>query len=248
MPVGRAARRGFPGCFTSFFPSGSSSVFSNFKRRLRNIFITGVLITLPIALTFFILRFLYRRLDALSPVFTDLLIRAGAPIPEGYRIPFLGVVITLVIVYLVGVLTTNIFGKRLLHLWERLVEKIPFVRQIYSGTKQVVISFANADTSAFNRVVLIEFPRRGVQAIGFVTGVTKGEVQNKTGDEVLNVFVPTTPNPTSGFLIFAPHSEVKDISMTIEEGVKYVISGGIVDNQAHPFVKAEAPVAKELES
>jgi len=223
-------------------------VLSDFKRRLRNIFITGVLITLPIALTFFILRFLYRRLDALAPLFTDLLIRAGAPIPEGYRIPFLGVGITLLIVYLVGVLTTNIFGKRLLHLWERLVQKIPFVRQIYSGTKQVMISFANADTSAFNRVVLIEFPRRGVQAIGFVTGVTKGEVQRKTGDQVINVFVPTTPNPTSGFLIFAPPSEVKDISMSIEDGVKYVISGGIVDNQIHPFVRADDNSSREQAS
>ncbi len=223
-------------------------MFSNFKRRLRNIFITGVLITLPIALTFFILRFIYRRLDALAPVFTELLIRAGAPIPEGFRIPFLGVIITLLIIYLVGVLTTNIFGSRLLHLWEQLVGKIPFVRQIYNGTKQVMVSFANADTSAFNRVVLIEFPRRGVQAIGFVTGVTKGEVQRKTGEEVINVFVPTTPNPTSGFLIFAPHDEVKDISMSIEDGVKYVISGGIVDNQPHPHVKAAEPTGQERES
>jgi uncharacterized membrane protein len=92
-----------------------------------------------------------------------------------------------------------------------------------------VVSFAHADTTSFNRVVLIEFPRRGINAIGFVTGETKGEVQKLTAHNVLNVFVPTTPNPTSGFLVFAPPDEVRDISMTIEEGVKYVISGGIVD-------------------
>jgi uncharacterized membrane protein len=204
-------------------------VFKNAKRRLRNIFITGLLITLPIALTWFILKFLFKNLDALAPVFTDLLIKMNVPIPEGYRIPFLGVAMTLLTILLIGMFATNIFGKRLVHLGERIVEKIPFVRRIYSGTKQVVVSFAHADTAAFNRVVLIEFPRRGISALGFVTGETQGEVQRLTANNVINVFVPTTPNPTSGFLVFAPPEEVRDVSMTIEEGVKYVISGGIVD-------------------
>jgi len=119
------------------------------------------LITLPIFITIFILKFLYKHLDALSPLFTALLIKAGAPIPEGYRIPFLGVTMTLIIIVLVGMFTTNIFGKRLVHLGETLVEKIPFVRRIYGGTKQVISSFVHADTSAFNQVVLIEFPRLG---------------------------------------------------------------------------------------
>lgn len=225
-------------------------MLNRIQRRFRNIFVTGLLITLPIFITIFILKFLYKHLDALSPLFTALLIKAGAPIPEGYRIPFLGVTMTLIIIVLVGMFTTNIFGKRLVHLGETLVEKIPFVRRIYGGTKQVISSFVHADTSAFNQVVLIEFPRRGVHAIGFVTGDTRGEVQSKTGDNMINVFVPTTPNPTSGFLIFAPPEEVQEISMTIEEGVKYVISGGIVDPQADspqvPQVK-EADV-KELKS
>ena len=113
-------------------------MFKNFNRRLRNIFLTGFLITLPIALTIFILSFLFKSLDALSPVFTHWLILLGAPIPEGYRIPFLGVVMTFVIVFLVGAVTTNIFGKKILHLWEEIIGKIPFVRRIYKGTKQVV--------------------------------------------------------------------------------------------------------------
>ncbi|MFQ5451926.1 MAG: DUF502 domain-containing protein [Nitrospinaceae bacterium] len=209
-------------------------MFSKIKRRIRNIFITGLLITLPIAITFFILKFLYQNLDALAPLFTNLLIQAGAPIPEGYRIPFLGVIITLLIIFLVGVFTTNIFGKELLHLGERIVEKIPIVRKIYKGSKQVVTSFADADTGSFKKVVLIEFPRRGVHALGFVTGETRGEVQENTAENVLNVFVPTTPNPTSGFLVFAPRDEVEEIAMSIEDGVKYIISGGIVDNQGPP--------------
>jgi uncharacterized membrane protein len=223
-------------------------VFSRIKRRIRTIFITGLLITLPIAITFFILKFLFLNLDALSPVFTDLLIQAGAPIPEGFRIPFLGFAMTFLIILVVGILTTNIFGKQVVHLGETLVEKIPFVRRIYSGTKQVVTAFANADTDSFKKVVLIEFPRKGIHAIGFVTGESRGEVQEHTNGTYINVFVPTTPNPTSGFLVFAPPEEVQEIAMSIEDGVKYVISGGIVDNQTHdlpPLPHSEN--AKEIE-
>jgi uncharacterized membrane protein len=203
-------------------------VITRFQRRVRNVFITGLLITLPIALTWFILQFLLKNFDALSPVFTNILIQLGAPIPEGYRIPFLGLVVTLLIVLMVGWFTTNFFGKKLFKIGETVIGKIPFVRRIYTGTKQVVLSIAEADTTAFRKVVLLEFPRRGLLAIGFVTGETRGEVQQMTQENMLNVFVPTMPNPTSGFLIFSPPEELTEVSMTIEEGIKYVVSGGIV--------------------
>jgi len=206
-------------------------MFKKLQRRIRNIFITGLLITLPIALTYFILQFLFKNLDALSPVFTKILIDMGAPIPEGYRIPALGLVITLLIVLAVGWFTTNFFGKQMINLGESIVEKIPFVRKIYKGSKQVVQSIAHADTTAFRKVVLLEFPRRGMLAIGFVTGSARGEVQEHTREDVLNVFVPTMPNPTSGFLVFAPPEELTEIDMSIEDGIKYVVSGGIVDTE-----------------
>ena len=206
-------------------------MFKKLQRRIRNIFITGLLITLPIALTYFILQFLFKNLDALSPVFTQVLIDMGAPIPEGYRIPALGLVITLLIVLAVGWFTTNFFGKQMINLGESLVEKIPFVRKIYKGSKQVVQSIAHADTTAFRKVVLLEFPRRGMLAIGFVTGSARGEVQEYTREDVLNVFVPTMPNPTSGFLVFAPPEDLTEIDMSIEDGIKYVVSGGIVDTE-----------------
>ena len=209
------------------------------QRRIRNVFITGLLITLPIALTYFILQFLFKNLDALSPVFTKVLIDLGAPIPEGYRIPALGLVITLLIVLAVGWFTTNFFGKRLILLGENIVGKIPFVRRIYKGSKQVVQSIAHADTRAFRKVVLIEFPRRGMLAIGFVTGEARGEVQKNTCDDVLNVFVPTMPNPTSGFLVFAPPEELTEIDMSIEDGVKYVVSGGIVTTERLKITEAK---------
>jgi len=214
-------------------------VFKNFQRRIRNVFITGLLITLPIALTWFILQFLLNNFDALSPVFTNLLIQLGAPIPEGYRIPFLGLVVTLLIVLIVGWLTTNFFGNKVFQIGELLIEKIPFVRRIYKGSKQVVSSIAEADTSAFRKVVLIEFPRRGLLAIGFVTGESRGEVQELTRENMLNVFVPTMPNPTSGFLIFSPLEELTEVSMTIEEGIKYVVSGGLVTPPVLKIIEAK---------
>jgi len=214
-------------------------VFKNFQRRIRNVFITGFLITLPIALTWFILQFLLNNFDALSPVFTNILIQLGAPIPEGYRIPFLGLVVTLLIVLIVGWLTTNFFGKKVFQIGELLIEKIPFVRRIYKGSKQVVSSIAEADTSAFRKVVLIEFPRRGLLAIGFVTGESRGEVQELTRENMLNVFVPTMPNPTSGFLIFSPLEELTEVSMTIEEGIKYVVSGGLVTPPVLKIIEAK---------
>ena len=204
-------------------------MINDLKRRIRNVFLTGFLVTLPIALTVFIFIFLFKNLDALSPTFTRWLILFGAPLPEGYRIPFLGAVMTFLIIILVGALTTNIFGNKLLHLWERIIGKIPFVRRIYTGTKQVVKSIATADTKSFRKVVLIEFPRKGIHAIGFITGETRGELKHLTSEHHFNVFVPTTPNPTSGFLIFADSGEVIELDMTIEEGVKYVVSGGIVN-------------------
>ena len=157
------------------------------QRRFRTVFLTGFLVTLPIALTFFILNFLFSNLDALSPIFTHWLILAGAPLPEGYRIPFLGVIMTFVIVFFIGALTTNIFGKKLLHLWETIVEKIPFVRRVYKGTKQVVSSFTSVDTKSFTKVV---------------------------------------------------PSEVIELDMTIEEGIKYVVSGGLVTPEdAHKLIE-----------
>ena len=214
-------------------------MLKNLQRRIRNVFITGLLITLPIALTWFILQFLLNNFDALSPVFTNILIQLGAPIPEGYRIPFLGLVVTLLIVLIVGWLTTNFFGKKVFQIGELLIEKIPFVRRIYKGSKQVVSSIAEADTSTFRKVVLIEFPRRGLLAIGFVTGESRGEVQELTRENMLNVFVPTMPNPTSGFLIFSPLEELTEVSMTIEEGIKYVVSGGLVTPPVLKIIEAK---------
>jgi len=204
-------------------------MLTSIKRRIRNIFITGLLITLPIAFTIFIFNFLFKTLDNwLSPTITKLLIWAGAPIVEEFRIPGLGVIVTLIIIFLFGIVTRSFLGAKLVQLGEMIVDRIPVVRSIYTGAKQIVTTIAHADTKAFRKVVLLEFPRKGLYSMGFITSDNRGEVQALTQENVVNVFVPTTPNPTSGFLIFAPKEEVIELTMTVEEGIKFIISCGIV--------------------
>lgn len=205
------------------------------KRRMRNIFLAGVAVTLPIAFTLFILNFLFNALDkSVSPTFTKLLIQLGAPIPEGFRIPGLGVIMTILVIFLVGLFTTNIFGAKLVQLGEMIVEKIPIVRNIYTGVKQVVTTIASTETQAFQKVVLIEFPRKDVYAVGFVSSVSKGEIQQRTVNDVINVIIPTTPNPTSGFLVFVPKEDIIELDMSVEDGIKLIISCGIVSPKMDP--------------
>ena len=202
--------------------------------------------TIPIAFTFFILNFLFNKLDnALSPAFTSTLIYFGVPISPSFRIPGVGVIITILIIFLIGVLATNIFGRELVKLGEMIVEKIPVVRSIYTGTKQVAQTVLDADIETFSKVVMVEFPRKGLWALGFITCENKGEIQYKTGAEIINVFVPTTPNPTSGFLVFAPKDQIIELTMTIEEGLKFAISGGSV---APPYLPSDNERKIEVQS
>ena len=204
-------------------------MFGNLKRRLRNIFITGILITVPVAFTLFILNFLLDILDGLVvPWFIKTLIDFGVRIPEDFHVPGLGLILIVLLIFVVGVLTKSFLGAKLVQLGEMIVNRIPIVRSIYTGAKQVVTTIAHADTKAFRKVVMVEFPRKGIYSVGFITGTTKGEVQEITEEKLVNVFVPTTPNPTSGFLVFLPNDDIIELTMTVEEGIKFIISVGIV--------------------
>ena len=209
-------------------------MFSNLKRRLRNIFITGILITVPVAFTLFILNFLFKLLDNLVvPWFIKTLIRIGTPIPEDFRLPGLGLILIVLLIFVIGVLTQSFLGGKLVQLGEMIVDHIPVVRSIYTGAKQVVTTIAEADTKAFRKVVLVEFPRKGIYSLGFITGYTEGEVQELTNAKLVNVFVPTTPNPTSGFLVFVANEDIIELTMTVEDGIKFIISVGIVTPEYH---------------
>ena len=167
----------------------------------------------------------------------DLFDRAVVPlIPDAYNpsdilgvsVPGVGVVIVLVLVTLIGALVTNFAGRFLVRFGERLLARVPVVRTVYGTLKQIFDAVLAQSANAFREVVLIEYPRRGIWVIGFITGATRGEVQRVTEEEMVNVFLPTTPNPTSGFLLFVPRKDCTPLDMTVEEGVKLVISGGIV--------------------
>jgi uncharacterized membrane protein len=195
--------------------------------RLRNYFLAGVLITAPVSLTIWIawnlIDFIDSRVTPLIPPNWN---------PETYlpfSIPGLGVVAMVVVLTLAGFLAAGLFGRGIMRMGEAMLARVPVVRSLYSGTKQIFETVLAQQSNAFRQVCLIEYPRRGTWAVGFVTGQTVGEVQRRTGDQVINVFIPATPNPTTGFLLFVPDRDVYILDISVEEGIKLVISGGIVE-------------------
>jgi uncharacterized membrane protein len=194
--------------------------------RLRAYFLTGVIVTAPITITIFLvwqfLTFLDTHVAGLLPARYN---------PETYlpfSLPGLGLLLMLAFLTLVGMLTAGFAGRTLVRIGERLLSRMPVVRSVYGTLKQIFETVLAQKSRSFREVVLIEYPRRGLGAIGFVTGPTRGEVQARSPEEMVNVFLPTTPNPTSGFLLFVPKKDLVHLDMTVEEGMKMVISGGIV--------------------
>ena len=195
------------------------------RTSLKNCFLTGLLVILPISITVYVIWILIRAMD------TILKYIPAKYLPETYlqiHIPGLGLILVVILVFVVGLLTRNIIGRKIVHLGENIVDRIPLVRVLYTGVKQLLEPLFLQKTNGFKRVALIEYPRRGVHVIGFITGESKGEVQNKTSKDMMNVFVPTTPNPTSGFYILIPKDEVVYLNMSVEDAFKLIISGGIV--------------------
>jgi len=152
-------------------------------------------------------------------------------LPETYlhiHVPGLGLILVVILVFAVGLLTRNFVGRKIVRLGENIVDRIPLVRVIYAGVKQLLETIFLQKTEAFKKVALVEYPRRGAYVIGFITGESKGEVQNKTDKNMINIFIPTTPNPTSGFYILIPEDELILLNMSVEDAFKLIISGGIV--------------------
>ena len=192
-------------------------------KKIRTYFLSGILILLPVMMTFTMVLWIFHYVDNL---FVAQLIRATTNIDD--NIPGLGIIFTMLLIIAVGALGTNLLGKKLIMFGETILHRIPLVNVIYRAVKQIVDAFASRDKNAFQRPVLVQYPRKGIWAIAFVTGETEGEVQYKTNDKVINVFLPTTPNPTSGFLLMVPKDDVIPLEMTVEEAVKMIISAGVV--------------------
>ncbi len=204
-------------------------------KRIRNTFLAGLLVLLPVFLTFLIFEWLFRLLDGVTGRWVHLIFGRAVP---GLAVPGLGVVATIIVVLIAGFVTTNLVGRRLVAYGEGLINRAPVVRTIYHASKQMVTAFSRQDTAAFKRVVLVEYPRRGMWAIAFVTGELQGEMPDRIGRPMVSVLLPTTPNPTSGFLLLVPRDDVIFLDMPVSEGFKRVISGGILSASAHD----DAPV------
>lgn len=188
--------------------------------RVRRVFVAGLIVLIPAALTVAVLLWLFRSLDGvLGPAITEL---------TGQQIPGLGLLATVGIVFVLGLVSKNVLGSRLVGVAERFIQRIPVARSLYISTKGVLASLADRPADAFKRVVLLEYPRRGVWSIGFVTGSLERPSETPDVGDLLTVFVPTTPNPTSGFLVLVPRAETTELPFPVEEGIRLVISGGIL--------------------
>jgi len=195
------------------------------KKKLKQIFLTGLAVTIPIGLTLYILFFLIDIMDGLLKIIP---VRYHPDTLLGIHIPGLGIIVTLALITIAGLVTTSYVGYKIVQSGEDLVDRIPFVRNIYQAIKKISDSMFMDKRSSFKKVVLVEFPRKGVYTIGFVTGVPSGEIRKKAGQNCISVFLPTTPNPTSGYLIIVPEDELIQMDMSVEEALTFIISVGIV--------------------
>jgi len=195
----------------------------SFFSRLRNYFIAGIVVLIPIGITVYLTFFIISVSSKILPKE----INPNHYLP--YNIPGLEIIISLVLITLIGWLSLSFLGKKLLDLFNSILKKIPILRTIYSAIGQMTQTFTKNDSNKKN-VVLIEYPRKGTWAVGFATKDNTGEIKSKTKKNLINVFVPTTPNPTSGFLLMFPKEEVIYLDMTFEEASKFIVSAGTSDN------------------
>jgi len=195
------------------------------RKKIKKIMLTGVAAIIPIGVTIYIFLIIIKAMNNLVKI-----------IPYKYQpdqilpfhVPGLGIIFTLILIFVVGLVTKSYLGKKIVKLGEMLVGKIPLVRGIYNAIKQLVDAIISDKGNSFKKVVLIEYPRKGLHSIAFVTGDTRGEIKERISQDTINLFVPTTPNPTSGFYIVILKSDVIPLTMTVEEAFTLIMSGGII--------------------
>ncbi len=214
--------------------------------RLKNFFMAGLLVWLPLTITIWVL---WQLLSVFDGIFRAMVGAVGAVVPplapmldRLVNIPGVGVVLVLAAILLTGVLVANIVGQWWLARWDGLLARIPIVKSIYSSVKQVSDTLFSSSGNAFRQAVMVQYPRPGSWTIAFVTGTPAGEVAEHLPGEHISVYVPTTPNPTSGFFLMVPRAEVVELGMSVDEALKYVISMGVVAPQAHAQTSATSPV------
>jgi len=195
------------------------------KTLLKRYFLTGLLVIIPIWGTILILKTLFVSLDR---ILGDLLVQL---VPSHY-VPGLGILALIVLVFVTGLFATNFMGRQVVKWWEKCLDRVPLVRGIYSTLKSVMGIVSASEHASYNRVVMIQFPKNGHYCIAFLTGVTKGEMQDFAQEPLIHVYVPTSPNPTSGYFLLVPEHEVTSIDISVEEAMKLIVSGGLYSPSA----------------
>ncbi len=207
---------------------------------MRKYFITGLLVLVPLVITLWVLNLIIGTLDQ------SLLLLPPQWRPElllGFNLPGVGTILTLVIIFITGLVTRNFIGNRLLLLWELLLQRIPVVNSIYSSVKQVSDTLFSSSGNAFRKALLVQYPREGVWTIAFQTGVPGGDVKNHLSGDYVSVYVPTTPNPTSGFFLMLKKEDTIELNMSVDEALKYIVSMGVVAPPPAPPAPSSKPLA-----
>ena len=200
---------------------------TKFWSKLKSYFLTGVIVAAPVAITVYMAYHLVIWINGATSRLIPQQWKIGDVVP--YAIPGCGLFLLIVALIFIGMLTTGYVGKFFVWLWEKIIRKMPVVSSFYSLMKQIFETFLSQKSRSFSQVVLVQYPRQGLWTIAFVSrDQTGGEIAQKTGQDFVSVYVPTTPNPTSGFLIFVPQKDIIKLDMSVEDGIKYVLSCGIV--------------------
>ncbi|MCW8918571.1 MAG: DUF502 domain-containing protein [Gammaproteobacteria bacterium] len=192
---------------------------------IRRYLMAGLLVWLPLGITILVVKMLVELMDR------TLLLLPARYQPEqllGMHIPGFGVILAVLVVLTTGIVFANLFGRKVVALWEALLARIPLVSSVYSAVKQISETMFSTNGNSFRKVLLVEYPRKGLWTLAFQTGTDIGEAQCKTGREVINIYVPTTPNPTSGFFLMVPKEDVVELRMSVDEGLRMIISMGSV--------------------
>jgi uncharacterized membrane protein len=229
-----------PGRASAAPARGLDGVYMKIKKAtFKSVFLTGLLVLVPLAITLWVLNLVIGTMDQ------TLLLLPESWRPERLfhmRLPGLGAVLTLAFIFVVGVLTHNFIGQKLVEWWNALVRRIPIVGPLYSSIQQVSDTLLSSNGNAFRKALLIEYPRKGSWTIAFLTGIPGGDVVNHLQEDHVSVYVPTTPNPTSGFFLMVPKSEVIELDMTVDAALKYIVSMGVVA----PAANARRPIDPPL--
>ncbi len=200
--------------------------------RLRSYFFTGILITAPVVITFWIVLTLVNAFDNIvTPLIPDKY-NPNSYLPR--EVPGIGLLVLVSFLILIGFITANFFGRWIVNKTEVIFQNTPFIKFFYNTIKQILETVLSSKSNAFRKAVLLEYPRKGVWVIGFTTGEVKGEMKSKFKSKMINVFVPTTPNPTSGFLLLVPEKDLKYLNLKVDDAIRTVVSAGIISGKNYP--------------